>query len=375
LQAESSLLDAQAELDKMLAADADLIAAFDDMRYQEHLLTNKYSMRHEFYSNDVSDARIEAVYVNYHQAREEVRELEGAYEKVKKLDKDDPRREQAYAALQAGILKRDSLLRALSQIMGTPYGQRAEGYFIAYDLQKQATAESRAAYERLLDSSDEIAAARARVQALQNTIDQASIIAPFPGTITAIHSIAGEKVNPGDIAVQLDDLSNLVVELGISQMDINKINLGPSANLTLNAVPGTIYTGTVAEISESGVVDDDGNTTYKVTVVITDPDEQIKTGFNATASIIINQVEDALLVPNTAIQYDDDGNAFVISVNSVGLLNQVPVEIGARTDAISELVSGELGEGDQLAVAQIEGEFLQVGHIRDNGLPLFNFLR
>jgi HlyD family secretion protein len=375
LQAESSLLEAQAELDKMVAADADLIAALEDVRYQERLLTNKYSMRHEFYSSDVSDARIEAVYANYNQAREEVRGLEEAYAKVKRLDEKDPERVRAYEALQVGILKRDSLLRALSQIMGTPYGQRTEGYFIAYDQQKQATAEARAAYERLLDNSEEIAAARATVQALQNTINHASIIAPFNGTITAIHPITGGYVRNGDIAVQLDDLTHLVVDLEVTQMDINRIEIGQSANITLPALPNSVYTGTVTEISGAGAADGNGNTTFQVTVAIAHPDSQIKTGFNAAISIIVDQVEDALLVPNTAIQYGDDGKAFVISMNSLGISTTVPVEIGIRTDTLSELVEGELEEDDQLVVAQMDGESVQDSQPRGFRFPFLNFPR
>ena len=46
--------------------------------------------------------------------------------------------------------------------------------------------QARNAYNRYLDQSEEIAAAEANVQALQNTIDQARIVAPFAGTITEI---------------------------------------------------------------------------------------------------------------------------------------------------------------------------------------------
>ncbi len=375
LQAETSLLEAQAEMDKMLAANNDLVEALEEVRYQERLLTNKYNMRHEFYASDVSDVRIDTVYASYSQAREEVRGLEEDYAKVKGLEEKDPERVQAYEALQAGILKRDSLLRALSQIMGTPYGQRAEGYFIAYDQQKQATAEARAAYERLLDNSEEVSAAHARVQALQKTINKASIVAPFSGTITAVHSVAGNYVKSGDSAVQLDDLANLVVDLDVSQMDINRIEIGQSANITFHAVPNSVYPGTVTDIFGAGTTDGNGSTTFQVTVAISHPDSRIKTGFNAAVSIVVDQVENALLVPNTAIQYGDDGNAFVISVNSLGISTTVPVEIGIRTDTLSELIGGELEEGDHLVVTQMDGESVQDSQPRGFRIPFLNFLR
>ena len=183
------------------------------------------------------DERINTVYASYNKARAEVWELEAAYEKVRNLDEKDPQRTAAYDALQAGILKRDSQLRLLSQVMGTPYGQRAEDFFIAYDQQVAVVAEAHAAYQRLVDKSDEISAAQANMQALQNTVDQASIIAPFSGTITAINSLPGNLVSSGDVAVQLDDLSNLTVDLEISQMDINKISIGQTARAFLRCDP------------------------------------------------------------------------------------------------------------------------------------------
>jgi HlyD family secretion protein len=363
LQARSSLLEAQIEFEKMTAADSDYQAALEEVTIQESNLVNKYSMRHEFYGTDVSDERVSAVYANYNKARAEVWELESVYEKVRNLDEKDLRRVAAYDALKAGILKRDSQLRALSQILGAPYGYRTESYFIAYDQQASVVAEARAAYQRLLDNSDEISAAQANMQALQNTVNQASILAPFSGTVTVINSVAGELVNMGDIAVQVDDLSNLTVDLEISQMEINKINIGQSAQLTFDAIPNIFYSGTVIEISDAGSSSND-DTVYDVRVALTDPDDKIKPGFTVSVSIITDQVGDTLLVPNSAIQYNDDGSAYVMAAGDLGGFTPIPIEAGIRSDAFTELKAGNLYEGDSLAVVQVEDTALQLRQFR-----------
>jgi HlyD family secretion protein len=353
LQARSSLLEAQAEFEKMTSADTDFQAALEEVTLQESYLTNKYSMRHEFYGTNVSDERINTVYASYNKARAEVWKLEAAYEKVRGLDEKDSERTTAYDALQAGVLKRDSQLRLFSQVMGTPYGQRIEGYFIAYDQQVAVVAEAWAGYQRLLDDSDEISAAQANLQALQNTVDQASIIAPFSGTITAINSLPGNLVSSGDVAVQLDDLSNLTVDIDVSQMDVNKISIGQPAELTFDAIPNAVYSGIVIEISEAGSASNE-DAVFKVRVALTNPDDSIKPGFSTTVSIITDQVDNALLVPNIAIQYDKDGSTYVKEAAGLGEFISVPIETGARSDAFTELVSGDLEEGDRLAVAQVE---------------------
>lgn len=358
LQAQTSMLEAQAELDKLLAADTNYQNALKEVTYQEIILKNKYSQRHEFYSTEVSDERVDAVRANYTKARQEVWELEAEYEKVRKLDEKDPQRVAAYDALQAGILKRDSLLRALSQILGTPFGFRAESYFNAYDQQVALVAETRATYERNLSSSEEISAARAKVQVLQNTINQASVIAPFSGTVTEISAVTGEQVSTGDTALQLDDLSKLTVDLDISQMEINDIQLGQSAELTFSAIPNRTYSGTVMKISEAGT-DNDGVISFSVRVALADADKLVKPGFTVTVNIITNQVDDVLLVPNTAIQYDADGAAYVMAAGDLGGFTPVPIETGARSDVYTELKSGDLKEGDRLAVVLVEDTTLQ----------------
>jgi len=350
LQARSSLLEAQSEFEKMTSADSDFQAALEEVTLQESYLANKYSMRHEFYATDVTDERINSVYANYNKYKADVWELEDAYEKVRRLDEKDSQRTAAYDALQAGILKRDSQLRLLNQVMGTPYGQRTEGFFIAYDQQVAVVAEAHAAYQRLIDRSDEISAAQANMQALQNTVDQANIIAPFSGTVTAINSIPGNLVSSGDVAVQLDDLSSLTVDLEISQMDVNKISIGQTANLMFDAIPNAVYSGAVIEISEASNED----AVFMVRVVLTDPDDSIKPGFSTTVSIITDQVDDALLVPNSAIQYDIDGSAYVMEAAGLGEFVSVPIKTGARSDAFTELGSGGIAEGDKLAVAQFK---------------------
>jgi HlyD family secretion protein len=108
----------------------------------------------------------------------------------------------------------------------------------------------------------------------------------------------------------------------------------------------------VIEISEAGSANNE-DAVFKVRVALTDPDDSIKPGFSTTVSIISNQVRDALLVPNSAIQYGEDGSAFVMESAGLGGFTSIPIETGARSDAFTELITGNLEEGDELAVVQV----------------------
>ena len=73
--------------------------------------------------------------------------------------------------------------------------------------------------------------------------------------------------------------------------------------------PMRSYSGAVIEISEAGSASNE-DAVFGVRVALTDPDDSIKPGFSTTVSIITDQVEDALLVPNSAIQYGEDWQHF-----------------------------------------------------------------
>ena len=349
LQARSSLLDAQNSLLKMENTDSDYVTALQNVNTQENILVNTYSMRHAFYGSSTSDQRVDQIYASYNIAVREVWGLQTAYDDVKNLDEKDPRRIAAYDALQAGILKRDSLLRAFDQILGTPYGHRAEGYFILYDQRTAELSQAYSAYDRSLDNSDEIAAAKANVQALQNTVNQAYILAPFSGTITEINAVAGEKASQGDTAARLDDLNHLIVTVNVSQLDINEVKLEQQVKLTFDALPGKEYEGYISEISQAGS-ESSNVVLFPVVVTIKNPDGNIKPGFTAGISIIINQADDALLVPNQAIQYAADGTTYVLVESGLGKFSRVEITTGAKSDVYSQLLTGNLKEGDQLAV-------------------------
>ena len=360
LQARTSLLEAQIAYQKLMDANTDYLTAHQEVNTQQVILENTYSMRHEFYDENTADARIESIYASYTQARVDVWALEDTYERVKNLENENPHKIAAYEALQAGILKRDSLQRAMNQIMGTPYGQRAEGYFILYDQRVSDLAQARATAQRLLDDSDELAAKQAEVQALQNTVDQASIIAPFSGTVTDIKAMAGGKASAGEMAIQLDDLSNLVIDVEISQVEINKVSAGQSAQVTFSALPNAVYDAVVIAVSEAGENNGDGPS-FKARIEILDADAKVKPGFTALVSIITNQVDDILLVPNQAIQYSDDGSPYVLQETGFGQYKEISIQTSARSDTTSELTKGSLEEGDFLLVAAASSESFQVG--------------
>ena len=349
LNAYTDLLEAQNELNLLTTTDADYQEVLNDLVYQEKMLINKTADKLAWNYGESSMDRVDAVRDNYYAARAEVWELEEAYDEVKSLDDDDPVKVEALEKLEAGKLKRDSYLRALNQILGIPFDIAVETDFIEYDQQVATVAEARVAYERYVDQSEQIAAARAKAQSLQNLVDQARIIAPSDGTITSISAVSGELVNQGDKAVQIDNLNNLIIEVSINQVDVNKIKVGQMAAVAFDAVSKKAYTGFVLSVDEDGTENANGIVQFKAEIKLENADEDVKPGFTAVVKIVVASVEDGLLVANDALVFQEDGSTALSVIGEDGV-EMVTVETGAESDVYTEIISDEIEEGDRVAI-------------------------
>ena len=122
-------------------------------------------------------------------------------------------------------------------------------------------------YEKWVNGPEEsqILAAQARIAAAQSAISQSKIEAPFSGTITRSSLQTGDQVNSNQEAFRIDDLSSLFVELQVSEVDINLIQIGQKVTLSLDAIRNKQYNGIV---TEKGLVGNEsgGVVNFSVTV-------------------------------------------------------------------------------------------------------------
>ncbi len=358
LQAQTNLLEAQTALENLVVANTDLHAAAQTLADAEYDLRGYKADRDYWNYKGASWDAIEKAREEYYAMEQIVWEKEGIYNALSNLDADDPERLDAYEEKKAAIEESDKYLHYLSNLLGVYYDHAVETDFIEYDQALSDVEEARIAYNRYLDQTEEIAAAEANVQALQNTINQSNIIAPFAGTITEVSAVSGELISNGTEAVRIDNLDNLMVDIYVSEVDINKVETGQPVILTFDALANQEYAGFVKSISSAGT-DESGVVEFRVSVKLEDADEAVKPGFTSVVSIITSQVENALLVPTQAI-LSQNGVSVVMRVNADGSTSAVPVELGATSDVHTQVISGDLSVGDQLAVlisTSTTGEF------------------
>ncbi len=157
----------------------------------------------------------------------------------------------------------------------------------------------------------------------------------------------GDLVSVGTVAMTLDDLSRLLVDVEVSEVDINRVAAGQPVSLTFDGIPGRTYTGQVTEVGLTGTLAQ-GIVNFQVTVEILDADESVRPGMTAAVNIVVEQIEDVLLVPNRAVRVQDGQRIVYVLRNSQSVA--VPIVLGASSDAESQVVEGDLAVGDLIVL-------------------------
>ena len=132
--------------------------------------------------------------------------------------------------------------------------------------------------------------------------------------------------------------------ISVDELDIFNIALDQKGTVRFDGVQDQDFDAIVTKISPIGQVAN-GFTTYLVTLSVTD-NGTLKSGLNGTVTIIIQQRENVLTLPVTALQEDADGSYVTLASDPQ---NKVRVEVGVTDGTNAEIVSG-LSEGDIVSI-------------------------
>lgn len=126
------------------------------------------------------------------------------------------------------------------------------------------------------------------------------LYALFDGTIVSQETKTGDVVKANAELAVISNPDAMEFSIAVDELDIAKIKLGMTANITIDALADKKFTGVVSKVSQIGT-SSNGVTTYDVTIVINNPQE-IKEGMNANADILIEHKENVLALPIAAVQ-------------------------------------------------------------------------
>lgn len=216
-------------------------------------------------------------------------------------------------------------------------------------LKKAQLDDAQRAYDLLKNgpNQNDLASAQAQIDAAQATVNTASVISPINGTVTQAEPLSGDQISLNQLAFRVDDLSSLLVDVQVSEIDINNVSINQPATLTLDAIPNRTYHGLVVEVSQAGD-SSSGAVNFTVTVQLTDADASVKPGMTVAVNIITKQLHDQLLVPNRAVRSVNGQRVVYILKN--GQPAPVNLSLGASSDTESVVTGGDLKVGDLIVL-------------------------
>jgi HlyD family secretion protein len=187
--------------------------------------------------------------------------------------------------------------------------------------------------------------AQLAVEQARLVLDRATLTAPFAGQIAQLNVRAGEPAPTNQPAAVLIDQSAFYVDMAIDEIDVVRVSLGQPVEFRVDALPDAAITGEVTRIAVAPTVIGQ-LVTYTIRARLNPTDAAVRVGMSATATIIVNELENVLTIPNRFVRIErTTGEAFVTIEREPGRFVEVPVVLGVRNESSSEIVRGlEIGQ-------------------------------
>jgi len=188
--------------------------------------------------------------------------------------------------------------------------------------------------------------AQAALASAQVMLDNASLIAPFSGTVQDLTAQVGEVVSAGMPILSIVNNGGLKIQAYVSEYDVEKVKIGDQANVTLDAFGvNTIFPAIVTTI-DSAETNVNGTPSYLVTLHFINEEPQIKDGMTGNVHIIFSEAQNVVVVPTFLVL--NNGNEYFVLLKTSSGVKPEPVQLGlSESDGMTEIVSG-LNPGDEI---------------------------
>ena len=337
--AQSDLINAQKSLEDLQNSDSARFTAWRAVLQAQQSLIQAERAYDPYELQDFQDD-LDAARSDVLDAKEKLDKAKDDLEPYKDFDEDNPTRKSYQGRLDDAQQEYDEVLRELDLLQLEEQNAANERALVQAQL-KDAQRE----FERIKDgpNPNDVAALEARITAAQATLNLAQIQATYPGMISEVQIKPGDQVTPGKVAFRLDDLSRLLVDVRVSEVDINRVAVNQPVILTFDAILGKEYNGQVTKVASVGIAFQ-GVVEFNVTVEVTDADANVRPGMTAAVNIVVEELSNVLLVPNRAVRLLDGSRVVYLLRN--GELEPVKISLGASSDQESEVLDGALKTGD-----------------------------
>ncbi len=148
--------------------------------------------------------------------------------------------------------------------------------------------------------------AKADLHLNEINLAKATIRSPIDGIVLQRNVEPGQFVTTSvraPILFLIADLRHIEVRVDVSEVDIGKINIGQKVSASVSAYPERKFSAEVHDIRLGSEIGREVAAVYKVILRIDNSEQMIRPGMTARAEIVVRQINDALLVPNAALNF------------------------------------------------------------------------
>jgi HlyD family secretion protein len=222
---------------------------------------------------------------------------------------------------------------------------------------QEAKTQLAVARSRVVHSEAQVRRSQAALHQAEADLDRTVIRAPMNGIVIDRSVAAGQTVAASFQAPTLftiGDLRAVNVEIAVDEADIGGLRLGQNVSFSVDAYPDRAFAGHITQIRKSPHTKE-SVVTYTVVAAAKNDDLLLFPGMTAKVDIITGDVPDALQVPSAALRYQPKGLAQPsggshVWVPAGGSVHPVAVRVGVSNDGMTEIVGGNLSEGETVVV-------------------------
>lgn len=261
-------------------------------------------------------------------------------------------------------------------------------------ISKQDLETTKATYDVAAANFSAAQAALIQAQANYSTtkfnLDNTRIISPLDGIVVSRNINIGQTVAASfqtpdmfDIAENLEKMES---DTNVVETDIGKVKVGQKSEFTVDAYPNTVFTGTVAIVRNAPIVIQNV-VNYDVIIYVDNKDFKLKPGMTTYVTIDVGQKDHILTIPNAALRFAPKDSDMLLKTYSLqnklpdwanagspeaekkawyritkvwvyknNKFAPIPIQTGIRNNNVTELVQGDLKEGDEVVTGYQTGQ-------------------
>jgi HlyD family secretion protein len=213
-------------------------------------------------------------------------------------------------------------------------------------------------------AKSQIAQTGAALEFSETNLRYTKILSPVDGVVISRNVDVGQTVAASFQTPTLftiaQDLTKMQIDTNVDEADIGKITVRQEVEFTVDAYPDHVFKGKVWQVRNAPITVQNV-VTYDVVIQVDNPELKLKPGMTANVSIIISTKKDVLKIPNAALRFKPSEKGLVTSekrgpgvwILALDKPKRISVSLGISDGNYTELVSGEIKEGQELIVESL----------------------